>query len=184
MSTGERIKFLRLLRNKTQKMLGLSVGLPADTADVRIAQYEIGARTPKDTILQGIADSLDVSSMALSVPNIESEEPIMHTLFALEDIYGFKISLLEGRLCLCLDEDAGTMYHDLPERFAAWYLMQQKYENGEIDEQQYNNWRYKYPLQPLSKGIAEKEIRELAKNANGKNPKSTIPPRDTEYYLL
>jgi len=46
MAIGERIRFIRNLRGMTQKGLGAAVGFDEKTADVRIAQYESGTRTP------------------------------------------------------------------------------------------------------------------------------------------
>lgn len=43
----ERIRFLRNLKGMTQKYLGVQVGFPEKTADIRMAQYESGSRTPK-----------------------------------------------------------------------------------------------------------------------------------------
>ena len=39
MAIGERIHFFRLLRGMTQKYLGMSLGFPEKSADVRLAQY-------------------------------------------------------------------------------------------------------------------------------------------------
>ena len=47
MAIGERIHFFRTLRGMTQKYLGMAVGFPERSADVRLAQYETGTRTPK-----------------------------------------------------------------------------------------------------------------------------------------
>ena len=47
LNTGKRIRRYRILCGMTQKALGMAVGFPPETADVRIAQYESGARTPK-----------------------------------------------------------------------------------------------------------------------------------------
>ena len=63
MAIGERIRFIRNLRGMTQKWLGQAVGFPPKTADVRMAQYESGSRTPKEDrqcvggFSLGIADS-------------------------------------------------------------------------------------------------------------------------------
>ena len=46
MAIGERIRFFRNLRGMTQKYLGTVVGFPEKTADIRMAQYESGSRTP------------------------------------------------------------------------------------------------------------------------------------------
>lgn len=47
MAIGERISFFRNMRGMTQKFLGMQVGFPEKSADVRLAQYETGTRTPK-----------------------------------------------------------------------------------------------------------------------------------------
>ena len=46
MAIGERIHFFRNMRGMTQKYLGQLLGFPEKSADVRLAQYETGARTP------------------------------------------------------------------------------------------------------------------------------------------
>ena len=55
MAIGERIHFFRLLRGMTQKFLGMSVGFPEKSADVRLAQYETGTRTPKTDLTAELA---------------------------------------------------------------------------------------------------------------------------------
>ena len=90
MAIGKRIKHIRNLRGLTQKELGAAIGFEGKTADVRIAQYESETRVPKDKLLAEIAKVLDVSPDALDVPDIDSYIGVMHTLFALEDMYGLK----------------------------------------------------------------------------------------------
>ena len=67
-----------------------------------MAQYESGSRTPKADLVAQLADALDISTEALNVPNIDSYTGLMHTLFALEDLYGFKIDRLDGSLFLAI----------------------------------------------------------------------------------
>ena len=55
MAIGERIRFIRNLRGMTQKWLGQAVGFPPKTADVRMAQYESGSRTPKEDLVKAIS---------------------------------------------------------------------------------------------------------------------------------
>ena len=93
MAIGERIHFFRLLRGMTQKYLGMALGFPEKSADVRLAQYETGSRTPKADLTAALAQVLDVSPHALSVPDIDSYVGLMHTLFTLEDNYGLKITV-------------------------------------------------------------------------------------------
>lgn len=87
MTIGERIHFFRILRGMTQKYLGTLIGFPEKSADVRLAQYETGIRTPKSDITYALANALDVSPQALDIPDIDSDIGLMHTFFALEDIY-------------------------------------------------------------------------------------------------
>ena len=47
MILGERIKRIRTFRGLTQRELGLKLGYEERNADVRVAQYESGSRTPK-----------------------------------------------------------------------------------------------------------------------------------------
>ena len=47
MAIGERIRFFRNMKGITQKYLGMVVGFPERSADVRMAQYETGSRTPQ-----------------------------------------------------------------------------------------------------------------------------------------
>ena len=87
MAIGERIHYFRNLRGMTQKYLGMAIGFPEKSADIRMAQYESGTRSPKEEITEKLAQALDVSPKALDVPDIDSYVGLMHTLFALEDIY-------------------------------------------------------------------------------------------------
>ena len=55
-----------------------------------MAQYETGSRTPKADLTRTLAGFFEVSTDALTVPDIDSDIGLMHTLFALEDIRGLK----------------------------------------------------------------------------------------------
>ncbi len=145
MATGERIRFIRNLRGMTQKWLGTAVGFDEKAADVRMAQYESGVRTPKENLLNDIAKVLEVAPEALDVPNIESYIGLMHTLFALEDIYGLKIDTIEGEVCLRLDKNRGVSYLTMFDNFYAWQQQAEKLKNGEITKEEYDEWRYNYP---------------------------------------
>ena len=142
MAIGERIRFFRNLRGMTQKYLGQAVGFPEKTADIRMAQYESGSRTPKAELTENLAGVLGVSPLALSVPDIDSYLGLMHTLFALEDIYGMKIDKLDDEVCIRLDKNRGTSYISLLERFTAWQKEAEKYRNGEISKEEFDHWRY------------------------------------------
>ena len=146
MAIGERIHFFRTLRGMTQKYLGARLGFDEKSADVRIAQYESGNRSPKDNYLALLADTLGVSPLALSVPNIDSYDGLMHTLFALEDIHGFKISNIDGEICISLKKFDNPSYPQLLDNFTAWYEQASKLREGKISKDEYDEWRYHYSM--------------------------------------
>lgn len=84
MTIGEKIKTARNLRGLTQKELGMKLGFDENSADVRIAQYESGTRTPKLELLSEIAAVLDVNINSLKNPSLENTETFIHLLFDLE----------------------------------------------------------------------------------------------------
>lgn len=93
MSPGRRIRHYRMLWGMTQKALGIAAGFPPETADIRIAQYESGARTPKYALLCTLAEALGVSPSALDIPRIKSREILNQLLLALEDEYGLTVTI-------------------------------------------------------------------------------------------
>lgn len=141
MAIGKRIKQIRNLQGLTQKELGSEIGFTGKTSDVRIAQYESETRIPKDDLLAEIARVLQVSPDALAVPNIDTYNGVLHTLFALEDMYGLKINDIEGQLCLTLDKDNLSLFDLL----LKWLKESNKLSNGEITKEEYDYWRYNYP---------------------------------------
>ena len=145
MAIGERIHFFRLLRGMTQKYLGMALGFPEKSADVRLAQYETGSRTPKAELTAALAQVLDVSPHALSVPDIDSYVGLMHTLFTLEDNYGLKITEQDGELALQVDFRKNKDAARLHEMLWAWWEQTAKLEAGEISREEYDRWRYHYP---------------------------------------
>lgn len=145
MAIGERIRFLRNLRGMTQKYLGLLIGFPERSADVRLAQYETGARTPKTDLTETLAKALEVSPHALNVPNIDSTIGIAHTLFALEDIYGLTVSKEDGVLCLVADVHKNPKARDILALLDSWQEISTLRRMGDISQEEYDQWRYCFP---------------------------------------
>jgi transcriptional regulator with XRE-family HTH domain len=162
MAIGERIRYIRNLRGMTQRYLGIAIGFDRKTADVRIAQYESGARTPKEKMIADIAHVLDVRPQALTVPDIDSYTSLAHTLFALEDLYGFKISRIDGELCLTLNKYNREARHML-DVFNSWYEEAERLKGGEITEDEYNAWRYTYPRMEVERFRDEIDRRRAEK---------------------
>ena len=155
MAIGERIRFFRNLRGMTQKYLGTVVGFSEKTADIRMAQYESGSRTPKADLTENLAGVLGVSPLALSVPDIDSYLGLMHTLFALEDLYGLTIEKGENGVSLRVDPRKGKDAAELSEMLNAWAEQSEKYRNGDISREDYDKWRYNYPKYDATSGFVK-----------------------------
>ena len=162
MAIGERIRFFRNKKGVTQKYLGQVVGFPERSADVRMAQYETGSRTPKADLTRTLAGFFEVSTDALAVPDIDSDIGLMHTLFALEDIRGLTIGEIGGEICLKLDKSKGKTYVDMLEMLSAWAEQAKKLEAGEITREDYDRWRYNYPKYDTTRKWVKVPSKELS----------------------
>jgi len=156
------IKFIRNLRGMTQKYLGMAIGFDEKTADVRMAQYESGTRTPKADLTATLARTLDVSPKALDLPDIDTDIGLMHTLFALEDLRGLQIGEIDGEVCLRLDKSRGMTYVGMLDMLTAWQREASKLKAGEITKEQYDQWRYRYPEFDTSQTWAKVPSQELS----------------------
>ncbi len=173
MATGERIRFFRTLRGMTQKYLGLMLGFPDNSADVRLAQYESEDRTPKADLTAQMADVLDVSSKAIAVPDIDSMDGLMHTLFALEDRKLIRILDTDGLICLRADIFEGVAKAaDFEQRLRAWQEQSAKLNASEITKEDYDRWRYHYPDFDDTRIHAAVPPEEPVKSKRGRKPKT------------
>lgn len=162
MAIGERIHFFRIMRGMTQKYLGMLVGFPERSADVRLAQYETGSRKPKAELTAALAQALDVAPQALDLPDIDSQIGFMHTLFALEDIYGLTVSETDGEICLKVSKDKGKAAEELLQMLTAWQEQAAKLSAEEISKEEYDQWRYNYPKFDTTQHWAEVPSKELS----------------------
>ena len=145
MAMGDRIHFFPTTRGMTQKNLGMARGFPEKSADVRLAQYENGSRTPKADVTAALAQALDVSPKALDVPDIDSYIGLMHTLFTLEDRYGLEVCECEDEVHLRVHIHKGRDAAELHRMLTAWGAVAAKLKAGEITKEEYDRWRYRYP---------------------------------------
>ena len=145
MGFGERLRFFRTKRGLTQKMMGQLMGFPERSADIRVAQYENGSRYPKEDVIEALAAGLEVHPKALALPDIDSYIGLLHTFFALEDLYGIRVSTVEGEPFLFVDKTGNKNAAELHGMLLAWSQQAEKLENGEISQEEYDRWRYRYP---------------------------------------
>ena len=162
MAIGERIHFFRIMRGMTQKYLGMLVGFPEKSADVRLAQYETGSRKPKADLTAALAQALDVAPQALDIPDIDSYVGLMHTLFVLEDIYGLTITEADGEVCLKVNKDKSKDAAELLKMLCAWQEQATKLSAEEISREDYDQWRYNYPKFDTTQHWAKSPSDELS----------------------
>ena len=162
MAIGTGIHFFRIMRGMTQKYLGMLVGFPEKSADVRLAQYETGSRKPKADLTAALAQALDVAPQALDIPDIDSYIGLMHTLFSLEDIYGLIVSETDGEVCLKVNKDKSKDAAELLQMLTAWQEQAVKLSAEEISREDYDQWRYNYPKFDTTQHWAKVPSKELS----------------------
>lgn len=150
MGIHERISFFRKARRMTLKQLGISAGFSEKSADIRVSQYESGARTPKADSVKQLASILDISPQALNVPDIETPIGLLHTLFALEDLYGISIVHAEGEPFLFINSTGNQGAAKLRRMLLAWSEQSEKLANGVITKEAYDQWRYNFSEKDLA----------------------------------
>ena len=150
MTIGEKIKYARNLRGLTQKELGLKLGFDEKSADVRIAQYESGTRTPKDDLLSEIANLLDVNISFLKNPSLENTETFIHLLFDLEQeskkhhTNNFSIISVSDELG---NPQPAIQFHNhlLNEFLSEWQFRRKELNEKIITEEEYAEWMMNFP---------------------------------------
>ena len=162
MAIGERIRFIRNLRGMTQKWLGQAVGFPQKTADVRMAQYESGSRTPKEDLVKALAYVLEVSPLALSIPDIDSDLGFIHTMFAIEDIHGVRAEKQGDEVHIVFDGSKRTVDESVFKMLSAWAEQAEKFRSGEISKEEYDRWRYRFPEFDTTQRWAKVPSQELS----------------------
>ena len=135
MISGEKLKKLRLLRELTQKELAIKSGL----TDSAIRNYELGYRSPNKDQLIKIAEALacDVSALIDHTPISNFE--FMQILFDYEEDLKIR-PLIE-------DSTIGVLSHDMTfnDFLIEWDEMRKKHYNGEITDEEFEDWKLSYP---------------------------------------
>lgn len=143
MSSGYLFRKFRELRGLTQKALGTMINLD----DVRVRQYELDKRNPKDDVLDNISNALGVKSDYFKDPSYPyNYEEVMRLLFKLEDSIPMAMSKV--------DVD-GTPVHSIvflghnilkiDKTLEAWTKKQFEFMDGEITFEEYEDWKANWP---------------------------------------
>ncbi|NLP13709.1 MAG: helix-turn-helix transcriptional regulator [Clostridium sp.] len=135
MISSEKLKKLRLLRKLTQKELAIK----SDLTDSAIRNYELGYRSPSKEQLVKIADALDCDVSALIDYSPISNFEFMQILFDYEEILKIR-PLVE-------DSTRGLISHDMDfnDFLLEWDEMRRKHYNGEISDEEFDDWKLSYP---------------------------------------
>lgn len=141
---SERLRFFRKQRDMTQTQLGVKAGFSESDAAVRVYHYETGRRSPASDVTDRLAAALGISPRALDAPNVDTPERLMHTLFALEDLYGIRTCEADGEICLTVDSKRGEAAKELRGMLAEWREMAEMAASGKISRDEYDAWRYNY----------------------------------------
>lgn len=143
MSSGYLFRKFRELRGLTQKALGIII----DLDDVRVRQYELDKRNPKDDVLEKISEALKVKPEYFKDPIYPySYEEVIRLLFKLED----SIPMAMRKVDI-----GGTPVHSIvflghnnlkiDKTLEAWTKKQFEFMNGEITLEEYEDWKANWP---------------------------------------
>jgi transcriptional regulator with XRE-family HTH domain len=150
MTIGERLKRFRTTRGLSQKALSGWSGM----SEPAIRNYELGNRYPNKEQLAKIAIALDINPLAIADPDLNSHNGLMHTLFQIEDLYGLKPVKLNGSVVLEFDIKPPNL---LGNALQSWFDRIEQLRNGEISQEDYDNWRYTYGANSRRRDTEERQ---------------------------
>ena len=114
------------------------------SADNRIAQYESGTRTPKQALVEQLAEVLDVNPRFLADDEILGAEGVMMMLFELDEHYPISIED-------CEDEDGnkrkGIVFGSvlMTDLLSEWQRRKKDLADGKISKAEYTEWKLNWP---------------------------------------
>lgn len=122
----------------TQKELAEACGI----GESALRSYELGARFPKETSLNRIANALTVRSEIFGGYGISTEMQLIHALFNFEDRFDIGPEP-DGDPAIC---SSGTGM--LSKALSDWSEMHRRLIIGEVTREEYQDWKDTYcPMQ-------------------------------------
>lgn len=142
MAIGERIKRIRNFRKLTQAQLGEAVGL----SDVRIRQYEIGNRTPKEDMILELAKALGCNYRSICEPSLYAAEDVMYALFELDEHYDMNLYEVANPTDPTEKHIAvGFDYSLLDDFLNTWKKKKEDLASSKITKEEYFEWKINWP---------------------------------------
>ncbi len=154
MKIGARIRQIRQHQHMTQRELGERIGLRKNGAN-RVAQYEMGYRTPKRDQLNKIAHALNVPEEMFSLEADETLQALLHNLLWLDqdDTTLIELYVLNKENCLrsCYRKGKSSVaivIHDeaVQNFLRDWCTEKSLIEAGAITQEDYFDWKIHTPL--------------------------------------
>lgn len=142
MQIGARIKQARIHRGFTLKELGMMVGFDENTADVRIAQYESGTRTPKQDIRNKLGEALKINPRFFFDSHDYAAEDIMFLLFELDNTHKLKLTQDENEK---KKVNIHIPYNVVDNFLTGWMEKKQALADEAITEKEYMEWKFNWP---------------------------------------
>jgi transcriptional regulator with XRE-family HTH domain len=138
MSIGKQIRKYRNLRNLFQKDIANKIG----SSDSAVRNYELGNRIPSQDQINDIAAALNINPAALTAPDFDTIDSIMHALFALEENNHIQLLEINGSNYLTFDDSSSK---ELSQCIAKWFEKYEAYQKGLISEAEYIEWKAMFP---------------------------------------
>lgn len=130
---GQSIRALRTARGMTQKELAEKIGI----SEPALRGYELGIRYPKEKHVDAMAHALKVRPEAFGSYGLVTALDLVHALFNCEDV--FRLEPDRRGLALLTSEN-----RTISEALRDWGIMRSKLENGELSDQEYQEWKATY----------------------------------------
>ena len=139
MKLGEKIKLVRKHRELTQRELGERLHLDGNAAN-RIAQYESGFRTPKESRTKEIAKALNVREENFFT-RAETPEDIIRTLIWYDWEHGCGGSVPIDTILLFDD------FEEVEKLLKEWYSQKERLRTRKIIKAKYLEWMLQWPTE-------------------------------------
>ena len=206
-SIGGKIRRYRELNGMTQQELGIKAGFSKSTAGIRVGQYELNRKTPKEDIINALADGLGIEKAAIFGLGLDSPDVMFQVMFELERIYGLQPVkygndyFLEFNEQSLLNDESNLRIQESHQFLKEWYEAREKFTVDMMDyspellqkkKNEYDQWRAHYPsnvygekidhvLKREKMMVLSQEIDKLNEEANGKNKENDLINAITPY---
>lgn len=137
MELGKKIRLIRMHRKLTQRELGERLNW-GDNGGNRIAQYEMGFRTPKESRIKEIARVLNVRKENFFI-RADTPEDIIRLLIWFDWEHRCSGCVPIGMIFLFDEYEKASKY------LREWYDRKKKVETGQITQAEYLEWMLQWP---------------------------------------